>query len=818
MARDNYGSFGSVPESTGSSGPAQPLQNINTNGNMFGAQVGQAMEASANQSKKSAEELTEYVIKEEAKATEAKVNDDYANKYVPAAIELRNTYDSLEGQDKVHGYKQYIDGLKELNGQYTSTRTNGYESQLWGDLTNRRLVNEQESANRELAAAQKELSIKASADRYVAEMGIAASNYNDPAIVDQSWGAIEGTIEMQAIDNGLDPSRPEDAEKIDMALQSARGEFAATLLDSAVARGDVQAANSIYALNEKFIPGYQQAKIETVLSTENLRQTGTHGADAIISGNIMPPPIGQAPITVQAQVADAWHDAGLDPNEGLALAQVESAMGTITGVRGTIGQDKESKGQPMDVQIASMRKYWMEAKGKATATLGRTPEGWETYAVYQQGVAGGPALLNAAMNSPAAKAVDVIAPLYKSRETAKKAITGNGGNLTMTSADFLDVIQGKYERAAGVTRTRVSGSRPGEAMIRAYSEAGETVQPAATPLQALSAFEKKQGGMLARVESIPNDSVKAAVKGKLAAQEGILRANAEAYKAEVMSQTQALQYSPDFKSMDQAPATLQATLKAEFPKEFMDLKLAADKNRGADPNPVAIGELESRVNNLFDVRTKKDGKITVRMREGGLEDSVRLQDEIMAASDQGIIDATSAKSMIKTIQVNMGGLAGGDKIKIDGSSNFEDAYKEFVNSGANPTEVNRMFRDYVQASDQYKFDDVTKKDQPFYESMFESLFGGKKPSDPKQMTPERAVQSIMAAQAKKRYEGLVMLPTTPNAVIGRDGSSMTMTSQPPTGKADTTLNIRAERRRDASGNEAIVYYNKDGSLLKIEAM
>lgn len=828
MAKDLYGSFGSVPDRRNVEGGDFREQNIRANPDMFGAQVGAAMVRSGAQAVRTGQEGMELATRYEAQATEARVNDDYANKYIPRALELRNAYDALEGQDKVHGYENYIKGIQELNNEFREQDYGEYGKSLWRDLTNRTLINAQETGSRELAQASHALSVQAATDRAEAEMNLGAANYNDPVIVGQAWDAISGTIEMMAIDNGIDPATPEGKERVDSVLNQARGEFAAKLLDSAVARGDVQAANSIYAADQSYIPAYQQERIESVLRVENLRQTGENSARALIAGAVMPEPTGMPKTSVQAQVADSWHDAGLDPNEGLALAQVESAMGTITGKRGTIGQDYDSQGKPLPDQIASMRKYWIEAKGTAERTLGRQPAGWEAYAVYQQGVGGGPALLNAAMNSPAAKAIDVLAPLYKKRSIAAEAITANGGNLTMTAGDFLDVIKGKYERAASLSRSSLPvGVRPGESIQRPYQQATETVQPAATPLQALNEFQAKLPAKLEFINSVKNDAVRAELKKRLEGYEGVYRAQAEAYKTQITTQVQSYQYSPDFVSMDQVPAPLQATLRKEFPKEWMDLKLAADTHRGADPNPVAIGELEARTQNLFEV-TESKGEKKVKVKDGALSDAVRLQDDIMTASDQGIIDGTTAKAMIKSIQVNMGTLATnsaegggifGMSAKSPEDSHYGEAFKQFVESGATPTEVSRMFRDYVALSDENKFDDVTKKEPPFYQQAFESLFGGKQEnSAPKAMTPERAVEAIKTAQAQKRYQGLVMLPSTPNAVIGRDGSTMTMNTQPPQGSADSTLGIKSEVRQDANGNKAIVYYNSNGDVIKIQEL
>jgi len=219
----------------------------------------------------------------------------------------------------------------------------------------------------------------------------------------------------------------------------------------------------------------------------------------------------------------------------------------------------------------------------------------------------------------------------------------------------------------------------------------------------------------------------------------------------------------------------------------MDLKLAADTHRGADPDILTTSELYGKVDGLF-ASVGVPGFKRLEVGDNSLDDAGRLQTEIMDASDRGVIDATDAKTMVKTIQLKMDEFAGQKKQNLEDQGHYGKAYKEFVKSGATPTEVNRMFREYVKASDDNKFDEQEAQKGPVWAQAWDSLFGGKKEqSGPQAMTPDRAVQAIVTAQAQQRYRGLVMLPSTPNAVIGRDGSSMAMNTQPPQGSADVTI-------------------------------
>lgn len=776
-----------------------PEQNIRVNANMFGASVAEAQTRAGAQAVKTGKEGLALATKYAAEATEAKTNDWYAKQYTPAAIELRNQYDALEGQDKIQGYQTYIGKLEKLNNDSLAGELGDYETSLRRDMVNRRFVSEQESANRDMVVQAREFSTRAAASKMMADAEFGSAHYNNPAVVDQSWDSIEGLVTIQALDNGLDPMTEDGAFAIDEKIRETKGWFAEQLIGSAVSRGDATVANVLYAKYSPAIPAYKQEQIESVLRVENIRQNGVNGAKAIMGGERLPQPVGSPSIAVQSAIANSFYDGGMDVNEGLTLAMIESGMGTNTGVRGTIGQDKETKGQPVEVQIAAMRENWKEAKDKARDTLGRDPAPWEAYAVYQQGVGGGPALLKAATNSPMATAVDILTPLYPSRAVAASAITGNGGNLTMTSGQFLETLEKRWDRNSRVSRIGDTGAtRPGDAITTAYTRTGVTVQPSATPQQAMAAFEKVKPTLLAQAQDPGiSDALRAELTRQINAREGILSAAVEARKTEVGTMVSKYKYDESFTSVTQIPAEEQAIIRSEFPQEWMDLRTAADKNRGSLPgSTVAEAELGAEVDSLFDTKTNSSGDITVTMKRGTLDDAVRLQDRILTASEQGIITGESARGMIKSLQINMGKLSNADKIKTQDNDHYTKAYKEFAASGASTTEVNRMFTQYVTLSDDFKFDKVSE-DRKFgpvtikanspVSWLLDQFSPDDKDGDPTQMTPKRAVSDILSNQAQNLYSGLVMLPSQPNAVIGRNGSTMVTSDAEPKGPADTSI-------------------------------
>lgn len=135
----------------------------------------------------------------------------------------------------------------------------------------------------------------------------------------------------------------------------------------------------------------------------------------------------------------------------LKSAQVESGMGTNLGSRGNIlqlGQPEwQQAGGGNMADLATQAKNgvaWLaRSKQQAQQALGREPQDWETYIVHQQGVGGGPALLKA---DPNTSAVDALAPVYGgNRQTAMRAIVGNGGDLSMTAGQFLASVKSRFE-------------------------------------------------------------------------------------------------------------------------------------------------------------------------------------------------------------------------------------------------------------------------------------------------------------------------------------------------------------------------------------
>lgn len=593
--RDLYGSFGSVPDVSGG-GQTGQRYGSRASGNDFGAQVGEALEKRGAAQVKIGDDQVQMQTKFAEEATEAKVNDDYANKYMPAAVELRNQYDQLQGQDKVHAYDGYVNSLRALNESYQKGAKSPYEQRLVSGVLGRHLASETESAKRELVTSQIEFNNKSAADKIMADTGYAVTNYNNPQVVDGAERSIDSTITLQHINNGIDPASPEGNALIEEAQRVARGGLATGMIKSAVSKGDINEANKIRERYGPVIPGFEQLSIDNLLHTENLKQVGMYGAQALKNGESIPEAGGYPPASVQAVVANTAQNNGVNPNHALTVAMIESNMGKNVGKRGDIGQT--GKGGDLHEQAANMVTELKKSQDVAMKALGRTPEPWETYTCYQQGIGGGPALLKASTENPSARAVDVLAPLYKNPKLALDAIVNNGGNASMTSGDYLSFIKKKYDSNAaralcvdpqpgqviqsGPEGTTLLAQKPaptlGDNILAAHSNTGEVVQPASSPRGQLLNFDEKMPAMMARAQVIPNLAVRDAVIDNIKQERANLSSSATAYSSTLINQAQKLAVDPAFTSMTQVPPDLMSELVAEHPETLNYLERQADAN------------------------------------------------------------------------------------------------------------------------------------------------------------------------------------------------------------------------------------------------
>lgn len=607
---DVYGTYGSVPTTESQGGGGRDLDTRATSQD-FGGQVGGALEQLGQTSEKVGGQTVDLATQYAKMATESKADDDYANKYAPAAAELRSQFDQLRGQDKVNGYDGYIKGLQGLNQQFVSNAQSPYEQKLIGGLITRHVAGEVDGAKRELVSALNEHSDQSLHDMINANSNWASSNYNNPQLVGSIIEQNNAHITKNYIDAGHDPLSTDGQATIEQAQRTATGNTAVGMINSALSRGDAQAANSLRSDYGIFIPGYQQQTLDQTLHVENMRQTGTQTIGAIKNGNPMPNAVGAPPYQVQANVANAAGTIGVDPNAALTVLRIESGNGQNLGTRGTIGQDKESTGQPLDIQAQTLCNNLKKAGATNQSVLGRPSEPWENYITYQQGAGGGPALLQAASTNPTNRAVDVLAPLYPNRQQALKAVMDNGGNASMTAEDFVDFLHNKYDQNAKIAacdtpqsggNTALTNNSLADQIRSSHETTVPAVQPGATPVAELENFNKRYPQIIQQIQNIPNMEVRNSVYSMFERDHKMYSDAATSYKQNLVQDSAKVATQPDFTSMDQLPAETRAALMSDSPQTLSYMEKQAEYNSKHTQNIVSRDntELGTGFYNLLD--------------------------------------------------------------------------------------------------------------------------------------------------------------------------------------------------------------------------
>lgn len=671
--QDLYGTFGSVPTQSAGGGGATPLS-VRANPEEFGGGIGAAVEQLGNTGTKVGGEALDVATHFAQMATEAKVNDDYANKYVPAAVDLRSKFDSLEGQDKIHGYGDYISSLQGLNKQFITNSKSPYETQLMGALINRHVEGEEEGAKRELVESQKAFAGQSTFGAMNADNTVAANSYNDQSKLDATSDVNKGRAALQVIDQGMDPNSSEGKAAIDQASRSSDADMATKSINRAMSAGDVAGAYKVRQTYGPVLPGDQQLHIDDVLHAAAGVQNGKNAVDALKMGQPLPQGVGVPRVEVQAAVANAAHSSGVDPNEALTFTWLESSMGQNLGKRGDIGQT--AKGGDIPTQAQNQIEAMKKAEADAQKGLGRAPQPWETYTTYQQGEAGGPALIKAAESGSAQKAVDILRPFYSTPQKALAAIQDNGGNATMTAGDFTGLVQKKYAAAEARAKSDFSSSTPqpdqdvsasehlknfhdqyqanstsqqpvvapaaaavpppspqttktpGEAILAPHQETGEAVQPAATPRQALMNFDDKAPKLLERINAIPNYETRKYVMDAYTSYRSKLQGASNAYTQTLISKADKMAADPNFNDISQISPDVRSALATDHPETLRELRGLAEANSKYASEVVSKDAVKNSPNYYYNLQRvlQEDGTDNHIANENQLHDLLGRKD------------------------------------------------------------------------------------------------------------------------------------------------------------------------------------------------
>ena len=561
------------------------------NANAFGAQIGQAEEKLGATS----EDLGKMYLQ---RANEASANDKIVNQWAPSVTQLSQNYYSKQGKDAVAGFQPYMEGLQNARTDLLKNATPA-EATILNQYMSRHIAQEYDGAMRH-QVQQMDVYENQTSDAFVnLQATNAVSAGSNPDMIDGAIKAGMGRIQMHGLDRGQSP------DVIQQQQNTFEGNTAKAVVSSAITRGDLSFANSFYNSHKDNIAGVDQVEIDKALHSENMRTFGNSAADAIISGSVIPHPAtgGADTTSVKSTVAGAAQSAGVDPNASLMIAGIESSFGQNVGARGDIGQTGKPAAN-LGEQAQNLVTAQKQAQDAADKAVGGTAAPWQMYTVYQQGLGGGVALLKP--ENASAKAVDVLSPFYPNPKDALAAIQKNGGNSTMTTAQFTDMLKQKCETIYGQVQcdtTKLNGQPVdlSKAITDPHQTGGVTLQPTASPVQALQAFDAQYPQMLQRAQEIPNLDQRSAVLEALEKKHGIYQAGANAYTATLVNKAAQLAVDPKFVSMDQVPNELSVALAADHPQTltYMENRAKANLEKQSGANSEEIKKYGQGFNDVL---------------------------------------------------------------------------------------------------------------------------------------------------------------------------------------------------------------------------
>jgi hypothetical protein len=647
--QDDYSSVNSVAPETGS---GNDTLSVRADPGAFGAQTSGALEQTGQMGQNLAEQYGKM-------ATEAATNDVIANQFAPAAAKLKAQFYQLKGKDAVIGQDDYAQQLQQLRTQFLDNASGPYQREILSHYMSQHVAQEVDGAMRYADDQQTRYEDQSHNAMLSTLADNAVAFYNDPKIVAQSRNQMDNLILKHGMDRGLHPDDPQGAAIIGEQQRTMWGNTVKEIVSRAVSNGDIDIAQRSYNENRDSIPGHDQLEIDKMLHAETMRQYGQQAAKALMEGD--PAPQGYGGQTAQAArgaVADAAKGAGIDVNHALTVLRIESADGTNVGARGDIGQT--GKGGDLPEQARNMMEALAEAKTTADQALGRASMPWEQYVAYQQGSGGAPALFKAAQSDPTTRAVDALAPLYKTRGEALAAVANNGGNATMTAGQFLDAIHQKYDaesqRAAIALPAGANDAPQGQTVLtqtmtvplsydidKVHQTPGIAVQQGATPMQSLVEFDKNYPDMLNRVNGIANLDKRQATLVALEQQHKIYQDAANAWKTQTLNEAQKLAADPKFTDVGMIPPQMAAAL-ADSPSTMQYLQHSADYNSERSSGVTTTKESREYGSGFYDLFKRVHA-------DSGAPDRITSADQLYShIGPQGDLTIAGLHSLTKEIE------------------------------------------------------------------------------------------------------------------------------------------------------------------------
>ncbi len=693
---------GRYPSSPGEAIPtveaAMPSGNdylsVRANPNDFGAQVGDAIHNLGMTGENVAEQFAQ-------RAATAYAQDDIAHKVVPQTSDIEASYRGLKGKDAIAGHQEYVDKLMKVRQDSLDSAPNAATRAIMSDFMTHHITQTLDTMNRHLVD-QESIYREQSHAAFLQTMALQDKNaYNNPKLSEQINNAALAAIKHK---NDQDGGTPEmfqaDWNKFKSASVSGQ-------IEAAVGNNDFHSAQRILQENKGLLSGQEELKYSKMLEPELDKGYASQAVSNMLAGVGMPPHYNQAKQEYEPLINKVASETGVNPNFLRGTASIETNFGANLGTRGNIGQlnPKEYQFNSKEDEVRGMAMKVAEAQQVAQKTLGREPSFWETYLCYQQGAAGGKAILENA-NDPNIRAVDVIRKFYKSDKIAESAITGNGGNVTMNCQQYMDFIKDKatfhYQQAA------VSQPQGQQANV--------TLQQTGSPIerfQKISDWAENYGR-----DNIENsgatDAQKQAMHTELDRRISQSQKEAKFYEAAIKDKVN--QYASDHtltSTSDIPAADLQKI--SEIPDAVKHLDKMIDYNQ-KHPKGIADRDASNYGNDFIQsyqgvLSGDIDNEKNLYGKDLTPQGFALLKQEIDAKSDPSNAAIARMKSAILKVAQNgiTGGISdpydyAGQKSLQEWTALFTDTYNKGIQSGKKPIELlDPKSKDYIGATLQQPF-------------------------------------------------------------------------------------------------------------------
>lgn len=551
MANLPYTGTQTVEASSGGTG-ASPISVEAATPNAFGAQIGGAEESAGQQTSQLAQKFADIYNESTARDAATKTATDMATEQA--------RFMQLKGNDAVNGLKQHQDNLNQIvktNSEGLTPNANTMFQRDSSSMVNRALYTAGAHVGEQAEFAEK-TSLKGAIDSGINGF---AMNPNDASNIHKifdnsiSLDHSNGVTDKDTVQANASSNFGNAFTKAIEANQFSNPDLANKLYDQAV-KGSYVAPDGTKI---PFLDASHLAVLSEKMHSANMTMNSSAAYSNLMAGNPVPPPVGGGmnEVNVKSAVASDAQANGVDPNIAMMVSGLESSFGrtsnNIGGVKGMTATDQAGQIRNQNTKLA-------EATTIANNVVGGNATPAQVYIAYQQGPGGGAALLRTLKTNPNASAVDVLEPLYKNRDEATSALTGNGMPANATVQQVSNFIQNKCDSMYGQVKcdtVDATGNQIdlGRAIVKPYQTPGVPPQPASNPIDALKQWNDLYASRQDQINDMPFGELRKNVQEHFNADESNMKKAVDIYNEQNTEAIRTITSQPDFYSVNDSRIT-----------------------------------------------------------------------------------------------------------------------------------------------------------------------------------------------------------------------------------------------------------------------